>query len=157
MVAETKERMTKMFDAMSEGFRAQMDAGRKVQQACIDTFTQVGKERTNFEGFFPMPERINQDWMPFMTRNMQTVVECFDTNVRAGVDAMRTACNQAKAEETDPYKRTRAMWDAAFDAYRTGFDAMTKATQATIDNWTNFCNTTCCGESATKSTPKSSK
>ena len=124
MVAESKETFTRMFESMNEGFRAAWDAGRRTQETFFKSATESAKFTTGFEPFFACSERFAREFVPFVGRTVETVAQTFDNGIRANVDVFKAACECAvKPEEGDFYKKSRRVFDAAFDAARTNFDA----------------------------------
>ena len=158
MVAETKDGMKQMFDTLADGFRTGIDAGRKTQEAWVETMDDARKSFRGFDVFFAYPDRFTKDWMPLMTKNTRAMVDCFDANVKAGMNVVKTACeNTLNPEEGDFYTKNRNLWDATFEAARTNFDTFGKASKAAMDNWTAFCQSTCGEAAMPKPTPKQSR
>lgn len=157
MVAETKEKMTEMFDVWTDGFRTAFDAGRRTQDTFMRTVGEFWKTQPEIEGTYQRGERFAKEFAPFMTRNVQTISECAETTFRTGMDVFKVACDTAtKGDDADVYRRTRSMWDATFGAARVNFEAFGKAGTRMVENFSDFMRTacTCCGESAPKSTAK---
>lgn len=158
MVAETRENIAQMFDTMADTARASMEAGRRMQESWFEALGAPTKGENGFEGFFAQGERMNREFFPFMNRSMQTVAEFANTNFQAGMETFKTMCEATtRGSDVDMYRRTRDMWDAAFNAFRTGFQAMNKAGIKTMENWANFCQTACAECSTAKTTPKTGK
>jgi len=140
MVAETREKMTEMFETVSDGFRAAMDAGRRSQESMFKAVGDMCKAPGEFDGFVVRAERITREWMPTMGKNIQAMTECCDTGFRAGVEVFKTACDLSlRTEDADVYRKSRQFFDAAFNAARTNFDAIGKAGSRTMENWAEFC------------------
>lgn len=154
MVAETKEGMKRVFDAMSEGFRTSVDTGRKAQEAWFGAFGNVCKNQTGVDTL--IPERFTKDVAPFVAKNAETVVDCMDKSVKTGADAFNAACETVFADKGDFYSKTRTVWDTSFDAMRTNMDTIGRAGKTMIDNWTSFCRTTC-SEASPKGSGKPAK
>lgn len=158
MVAETKDNVMQMFDNMNETFRVAMDAGRRSQESFVRSMGDMWKNPAGFDTFYARGEKFAREFMPFIGRNMETMAESFDTSFRANLDAFRTAANVSmKTEDTDLYRRTRQVFDAAFDAMRTNFEAFGKAGARTMENWSTFCKSSCCEEAGARPGPKQGK
>ena len=155
MVADTKERMTEMFDVWNDGFRTAMDAGRKTQESFFRVMGDFWKTQPEFEGVYARGERAARELVPFVNRNVQTVSECAETTLRTGMDVFKVACDTAtKADDVDVYRRTRNVWDATFGAARTNFDAVNKAGTRIAENFSEFVRNTCSTECAPKAAAK---
>lgn len=161
MVAEAKETMTRFFDTMNEGFRNSIDATRRAQESFFKVVTDTAKTNPNFPGFdafLTTGERFVKEFTPFVNRNLEAFVQTFDTGIRANVEAFRTMCDVAgRTEETDVYKKTRKMWDVAFDAARSNFDAFGKTGTRTMENCSAFCQSVCGEEISTKTAGRPTK
>ena len=159
MVADTKENVTQMFDNMTETFRVAMDAGRKTQENFVRSMNDMWKNPMGFENVMTRGERVAKEIMPFVGRNMELMVESFDTTFRTGLDVFRTATDATlKNEDTDMYRRSRQVFDAAFGAMRSNFETFGKTGARAMENWSSFCKSACCCEEPTmKTTAKPTK
>jgi len=158
VVAETKETMGKVFDSWTEGFRAAMDASRRTQETWFKAFSETTKNPFGFEGFFASSEKMAKEFAPFVGRSLDTFANTCDSSVRAGLDVFRAATEVTmRPEDGDFYKKSRRVWDAAFDAVRTNVDAVGKAASRGMENCTAFYQNICGDEFACKATPKSNK
>ena len=154
MVAETKETMNRMFDSMSDTFRAAFDAGQRAQETWFKTTRDMYHQPVNFDRVFNNGERVMRDWVPFVEKNVDSFAKSVDANFRAGVDMFKTACDVAtKADDTDLYRKTRQIWDTAFETFRANLDAYTKMTSRAFENYAAFCE--CFRPGMTEPTPKS--
>lgn len=161
MATETKDFTGKWFDAMSEGFKTAMDAGRSAQDTMFKTaggcFPEGDQEGPMGE-MRERGERFARAWQPMMKRNMDTAIGFFDKTCKSGMDAAKTSFDAMSDMNRDNFEdRTRKMWDASFAAMRTSFDAMGTATKATMDNFTGFWTAAGTCPDKTKAAPKSSK
>ena len=155
MVVETKERMTEMFDVWSDGFRTAMDTGRRTQENFFKVMGDFWKTQPEFEGVYNRGERVAKEFVPFVSRNVQTASECAETTLRTGMDMFKVAFDTAaKTDDQDVYRKTRGMWDATFGAARTNFEAFGKAGTRMVENFSDFMRNTCCTECAPKTTQK---
>ncbi len=160
MVAETKDNVMQMFDNVNETFRVAMDAGRRSQETFVRSMNDMWKNPTGFDTFFNFNrgDKMVRDFMPFVGKNMEMMAETMDASFRANMDAFRTATNVTmKNDDADMYRRSRQIFDAAFDAMRTNFETFGKAGARTMENWSTFCKSTCCEESNVRSAPKQTK
>ncbi len=157
MVAESKDRMTEVYETWTDNFRTFMDAGRRSQDSLFRAFGEAWKTQPEFEGLFARSERLTREFVPFVGKNVSTVSECVETTVRTGMDVFKAACDAAtRTEETDVYRRTRGVWDAAFGAVRTNFEAFTKAGTRVAENCSEFLRSSCCQETV-KAAPRTAK
>ncbi|MEK6676693.1 MAG: hypothetical protein AABZ47_13705 [Planctomycetota bacterium] len=158
MVAETKERMTEMVETWTDGVKSTMDAGRRSQETMFKAMGEMWKTNPDSENAYSRGERMFRDFMPFVSRNMSTMGECFDSSCKAGMEVFKTACDTTgKPEETDLYRRSRQMWDTAFGAARTNFDAFNKAGMRMMENFNEFFRAACGPECGSRPTPKATK
>ena len=161
MVAEAKETMTRFFDSINEGFRNSLDVTRRAQESFLKAVADTAKTQPNvpgFDAFFTTGERFAKEFAPFVSRNVETFVQSFDTGVRTNVDAFRTLCDVAgKTDDADVYRKTRKMWDIAFDAARTNFDAFGKTGTRAMENCSTFCQAVCGEDVSTKSAGRTAK
>lgn len=140
MVTDMKDNMGKVFDSVNDGFRAAMDAGRRTQESWFNAMKESWKRPEDMDRCFSQGERFAREWVPFVGKTVETTTQACDAGFRSGMDVMKAACEAAtKTDESDFYKRSRPVWDAAFDAMRTQFDAMNKAAVRTMDHYTLFC------------------
>lgn len=148
MVAQTRNKMTEMFEGLGEGMCAAFDAGRHGQEMMFKAVSDSFRNTAEIEPIAAQTEKVAKAFGPFVGRNFDVMAECFDTAMRTGTDVFRTACKTAaNMDELDVYDRSRRMWDAAFSAARTNFETMTKAGTRAFENWSDFCRTTCQPES----------
>jgi len=99
-------------------------------------------------------ERVLREWGPFMEKNVDSAAKMFDANFHAGMDMFKTACQvTAKADDSEPYRKTRQMWDAAFDLMRANIDVLTRMTNRSFENYGAFCE--CFRLSRAEPAPKS--
>ena len=158
MVAETKENMTQVLDTMADTARASMEAGRRMQESWFEAIGTPNKGEYGFDGCFTQGERMTREFLPFVGKNMQTVAEFSHANFQAGMDTFKTFSDTTtKCADVDFYRRSRDMWDAAFGAFRTGFNTLNKAGIKTMENWATFCQTACTESSNPKMAPKTGK
>lgn len=160
MVAETKETMTKMFDCWNEGFRATLEAGRRAQETWAKAFSEMNTTPLGFEAFFTTGERMAREFAPFVGKNMETFAQTCDTAFRANLDVFKAATEvAAHPEDGDFYKRSRRVFDVAFDAMRTNVDAFSKAAARSNELCSAFYRAvcTCCPETGKSASPKSGK
>ena len=140
MVAETKETMNRMFDSMSDTFRAAFDAGQRAQETFFRSTRDAWPQPVNVDRMFNGGERVVRDWVPFVEKNVDTVAKTVDANFRAGMDMFKTACDVAtRADDTELYRKTRQYWDTAFEAMRANFDVFTRMTSRTFENYAGLC------------------
>jgi hypothetical protein len=158
MVAETKETVSRMFGCMNDSLRAVVDAGQRTQESWLKASGEAWKRPAEFERLYNRGERIAREWVPFVGKTMDAATQSYDAGFRAGMDAFKTVCDVAsKTDDADPYRRTRQLWDAAFDAARTNFDAFAKASARTLENCTAFCESVCSDDVAMRAAGKPSK
>lgn len=158
MVAETKENVNKMFDAVTENVRSAMDAGFRAQRAWIDACGDLCKNPAGSERFFGPVEKFAQEFGPFVGKNIEAMTEYFDTGVRSGMKSLKSVCNTAMSlGDGDVQQTSREMWDVAFDTARTNFDALNRVGTRAMENWSAFRSATCGEAVAARPTPKPSK
>ncbi len=157
MVAETKEKMTEVFECWTDNVRATFDAGRRSHESVFKAVGDLCKCQPEFDGLFARTERAAKEFMPLVGKNLQVVTECVDTTFRAGMDVCKAACDStSRSEAPDFYNKSRQVWDAAFGAARTHVEAIGKASGRTMENFTEFFRTAC-GESTSRTAPKPAK
>lgn len=155
MVAETKETMAKMFDCWSDGLRAALDAGRRAQETWVKTMTDASTDPSGSDSLFATSEKMAREFAPFVGKNLETAAKTCDTAFHANMDAFKAATDvAAHPDDGDFYKRSRRVADAAFDAFRTNVDAMTKGAARSAEACSAFSQVVCVcpgGKSASKS------
>ena len=158
MVAETRETMTKWFDSVNDGFRSAFDAGRRMQETFFKTVTDTARTTPAFETVFSAGDKVAREFGPFFGKNVETAAQTFDVGFRSNMDMFRAACDATmKPEEGDVYKRTRKLWDTAFDAFRANMDQLGKTGTRTIENCTAFCQAIFGDENVSKPASKTVK
>lgn len=158
MVAETKDNVTQMFENMTESFRVVMDAGRRSQETMVRSMNEFWRAPAGFDTFFTRTERAAKEFVPFVGKSVEVFTESFDNTVRTNMDMFKTAAEASmKSDDTDVYRRTRQMWDAAFGAFRANVEMFGKASTRAMENWSNFCKAACCEDACSKSTVKPTK
>jgi hypothetical protein len=159
MVAEGKETVGQMFDQMNETFRTVVDSGRKTQETFFRTMTDTCKNPLGWDQLMSRGEKMARDFMPFLGKNVEALAETFDAGFRANMDVFRAAADATmKSEDNmDFYRRSRQFWDAAFGAFRTGFEALNKASVRAMDNWAGFCRSSCCEDATSRPTSRPAK
>jgi len=151
MATETREKVSEMFDTVSDGFRSTMESGRRSQESFFRAMGDTCRHTVDFDGVAGRGERMTRDFMPFVAKNFTIIGECFDAGFRGGLDVFKAACDVTfRTDDADMYRRSRQVWDAAFNAVRSNFDALGKAGTRTMENWSEFCRTTCCDEPHSK-------
>src|SRR3990172_1607727 len=93
MVAETKETMTRMFEAFNDNLRAMFDAGRHTQEAWFKGLGEFGKNPTVVETFVARGEKLMKEFTPLVSKNMETFAQSCETGLRTGINAFRAACD----------------------------------------------------------------
>jgi hypothetical protein len=158
MVAETKETMSKMFDCWNEGFKAALEANRRTQETWFKTMTDASKNPAGFESFVATGEKVAREVPQFVGKNMETFAQTCDTAFRTNMDLFRAATDFAgNADDGDLYKRSRRMFDMAFDGFRTNLDTFNKAATRSIETCSSFCQAICTPEGGAKSQPRTGK
>jgi hypothetical protein len=157
MVADTREKVTEMYETWTDNVRAAVDAGRRSQETFFKAFGDLWKTQPEMEGYFSRSERMAREFVPFLGKNVSTMSECMETTLRTGMDVLKAACDSAsRQDDSDVYRRTRGVWDSTFGAARANFDAYTKASARMAENCSEFFRSACCTD-APKSTAKSGK
>jgi hypothetical protein len=104
--------MNRMFDSMSDTFRAAFDAGQRAQDTFFKSTRDFCPQAVNFDRVFNNGERVMRDWVPFVEKNVDSFAKNVDANFRAGMDMFKTAVDVAtKADDADLYRKTRQLWD----------------------------------------------
>jgi hypothetical protein len=174
MVAETKESPKETRDArdareaagrfadtVHESVRTAFDTTRRAQESMFKSFADGTKTNGGFPGFdafFTTGERLTREFGPLVSRNIETFAETFQTGLRANADVFLAVFDAAvRPEENDLYKRTRKVWDTAFDAFRTQMNAFGKSTQRAVENCSEFCQTIANTEGAGRTNSRGTK
>jgi len=158
MVTEAKETMGKVFETVNDGMRAAVDATQRTQESWMKVAQDTWKRPADFDRVIARGERVMKEWAPFVGRTMETLAQTCNTNFRAGMDAFKTCCDATtRSDDADLYKKTRQVWDATFDAMRTGFDAFGKASTKTIETCSTFCEAAFADDMAGRASVKPSK
>lgn len=139
MVTETRETMTKMFDAMAETARNTVEMGCRFQESWLDNMKSAWKGQGADQPPTPNADWA-KDWWPFVGRNVQAAADTCDIAMKSGLSVVRKGCELTKkADGVDFYADSREMWDAGFEACRTNVDAFTKFGKLAAENWATFC------------------
>jgi hypothetical protein len=158
MVADTKDQMSKWWETMNETFRMTMDNGRRVSESMARLMGEAWRTPWNPDDCASHTDRVARQWTPLMQKNFETAMESMDVGYRAGVGLMKTAFNATKDINKDNVQdKTRLMWDASFDALRTGAEASGKCQIAAWESMADVWHTACATEKAQKPTARESK
>jgi len=148
MVTDVRENMNKFFDTMGDGVRAAFDAGQRTQEAFWRTTQEAWKRPADLDRFMNRGAKMMREWVPLVTRNLDTFADACDRNMRSSVDICKNTLDVAtNPEQGDLYAKTRQLWDSAFDMMRSNFEVMAKATARTMEACSNFCDNIGCEES----------
>ena len=132
--------MNRMFDSMSDTFRAAFDAGQRAQETWFKTTREMSQQPVNLDRMFNNGERVMRDWVPFVEKNVDNVAKTVDANFRAGLDMFKTACDVAsRGDDNELYRKTRQFWDTAFETMRANMDLFTRMTSRSFENYAAFC------------------
>jgi hypothetical protein len=140
MVTETKDNLNKMFETMNENLGAAFDAGVQVQRVWTDAVGNCFKTDAGCGPVFPAFEKSAKQLGPFVSKNVETMTELFETSARTGMDSFKAACGVVKNFNADDVgEKSREAFDTTSEAARKTFDAFTRAGQRTAENWSAFC------------------
>jgi len=158
MVADAKENMTRMFENMTEGFKAAFDTSRRTQDAFLKAVGDFWTRPGDNDKFIARGERVYREWVPFVGKSFETFSQTCDATMRSGMDVFKAACDATnKCGEGDAYDASRQMWDTTFGAVRTGFDTLGKVGAKSMETCSAFCDTVLreepCTRGAAPSTP----
>lgn len=158
MVAETREKMTEMFENWTDNVRATFDAGRRSQETVFKAVSEMYRAQPEFDGVISRTERMSREFLPFFGKNFQIFSDCLDSTFRTGMEVCKAACDATttRPDEGEFYKRSRQVWDAVFGAARSNFETFAKAGSRTMENYTEFFRTACC-ETTSRPTTKPAK
>ena len=163
MVTETKETMNKAFDTMNSGFRTAVDCGQRTQETWTNFMRDAWRNPGEFDRVTQRGERMMKQFFPFVGETMESFTRVCDANMRSGMGVFKAICETATpSDEADLGRKTRHIWDATFEAMRTNFDAMTKVSAKTLENYSAFCETAftddaCCGKPQSQPTRPTGK
>ena len=157
MVAETNEKTTEVFEAMTGGMTSAIEAGRKAQKSFFKTVGDAykgGQPRPFFPG---AAGNATERFMPVVTKNLETATETFGASFRNALDVFNAGCEAAsKLDDGNAYDRSRKVWDAAFGAAKANMELVGKAATTTFDRWTGLCRSMT-SETSGKASSKSAK
>ncbi len=163
MVTETKETMYKAFDSMNDGFRKAVDCGQRTQETWMNFVQDAWHNPGELGRITKRSERMMKQFFPFVGETMESFTRACDVNMRAGLGVFKTICDSATpSDEADLGRKTRQVWDSAFEAIRTNFDTMSKVGAKTLENYSTFCETAfadegCCTKTQPQATRPTSK
>ena len=161
MVTDVKDYTGKWFEAMSDGFKTVMEAGRSAQDSM---FKASGECFPDCGGSAPAGEirdrgqRLIRSWQPMMKRNVDTVMTLFDTNRKSGMEVAKASFDAVQdLDRGNVEDRTRGVWDTSFGAWNSSFNALGTATKATMENLGACCKSGSAPTGEPKSAPKKTK
>ena len=160
MVTDVKDYTGKWFEAMSDGFKTVMEAGRSAQDSM---FKAAGEWSPECGGGAPgelrdRSERLIRSWQPMMKRNADTAMMLFDANCKSGVEVAKASFDAMQdLDRGNAEDRTRRVWDASFGAINSSFNVLGTATKATMENLVDFCHSGCTPTGEPKSAAKKTK
>ena len=158
MVTETKETMSKLFDCWNEGLRTSLETGRRTQETWFKTMNDAANHPAGFETFFAPGEKVAREVSPFVGKSMETFAQTCDTAFRTNMDMFKAATEFAgNPDEFDVQKRSRRLFDVAFDAFRTNMDSFSKAATRNAETCSAFCQAVCSPETGAKAQSKTTK
>lgn len=161
MVTDVKDYTGKWFEAMSDGFKTVMEAGRSAQDSMFkasgECFPECGGSAPAGE-IRDRGERLTRSWQPMMKRNVDTVMALFDADCKSGMEVAKASFDAVQdLDRGNVEDRTRGVWDASFGAWNSSFNALGTATKATMENLVDFCKSSSAPTGEPKSAPKKTK
>lgn len=134
MTSQQQNFMTEWMDEAQDVFRAGMSAGTRLAEVTSKAISQTPHFPVNAEEFRSQNERLVNGLAPFMERNLDVCVKAFNTQMRTNLNVW----NQALKPDAD-----RPLWKSGFELARDGINAAVETGAKMMENWTQFCNTTC--------------
>lgn len=158
MVTETKDNMNKMFETLNENMGAAIDAGAQAQRVWTEALGNCFKIQTGCGPVFSSFEKSAKHVAPFVSKNVETMTEFFETSTRTGMDSFKSACSVAKNFSADDLgEKSREACDTTSQAARKTFDAFTRAGMRTMEHWSAFCTASFGENGGSRSVTKPSK
>ena len=161
MVTDVKDYTGKWFEAMSDGFKTVMEAGRSAQDSMFTAsgqwFPENGDNAVMGE-IRDHGERMIRSWQPMMKRNVDTAMTLFDANCNSGMEVAKASFDAVQDPNRENVEdRTRRIWDVSFGALRSNLNVLGTGTKATMEDFVDFCHSASTPTGKAKSGPKSTK
>ena len=161
MVTEVKDYTGKWFEAMSDGFKTVMEAGRSAQDSMFkasgEWFPECGENAAMGE-IRERSERMIRSWQPMMKRNVDTAMTLFDASCKSGMEVAKASFDAVQDLDRENVEyRTRRVWEASFGALNSSFNVLGTATKATMENSVDFCQSASTPTSEPQSAAKKTK
>ncbi len=161
MVTDVKDYTSKWFEAMADGFKTVMEAGRSAQDSMFkasgEWFPESG-ENAAIGQIRERSERMIRSWRPMMKRNVDTVMTLFDANCKSGMEVAKASFDAVQdLDRGNVEDRTKCVQDASFGALNSSFNVLGTATKATMENLVDFCHSGSTPTGEPKSAAKKTK